>query len=423
MKKVLLISYSFNQEEVIGSVRLRGLAKYLPDFGWEPLILTTGSGNSSTLNDQFRVIEVPHKTEDIRWKDFLRMDNNKTLKEQISINNSLKKENYADNLLKLWKEVFAFPDEKKNWFKPAVNDAGKFIEDERIDAIISSSMPLTSHLIGHRLKRKYNIPWIADLRDLWSQNHYLNFSKLRKYRDLKLERETLSYADALTTVTKLFKEQLSEIHDEKKIFVIPNGFDPDLVNPGESLTNKLSITYTGNLYMGKRDPSILFKALNELNLEQKIDLNLFELNFYGRKERWLNYVVEKYDLQDIVKLHGQISREHVIKKQRESQLLLLLSWNNPKEFSTVPGKVFEYLAARRPILSYGVPLGCIKELIEKTSSGSHLSNLSGIKSFVLDNYLEFTSKGKIEYTGNLDVINKYNHFNMAKKFAYILDKA
>ncbi|WP_337972113.1 hypothetical protein [Methanobacterium petrolearium] len=132
--------------------------------------------------------------------------------------------------------------------------------------------------------------------------------------------------------------------------------------------------------------------------------------------------VEEYHLENVVNVHGMIPREEVLKKQRESQILLLLSWNNPQEQGIIPGKIYEYLDAGRPILSIGPSEGLVKDLIQSTNTGFHLSEFESVKKAIKMFYDEFEERGKIEYSGIPEEIDKYSQREMAKKFAILLDK-
>lgn len=108
-------------------------------------------------------------------------------------------------------------------------------------------------------------------------------------------------------------------------------------------------------------------------------------------------------------------------KERESQLLLLLNWNNPKEHGVYTGKVFEYLATRRPILAVGAPKGVLSILMQETGAGVHVSNLSSLKKALANYYKEYENTGQVIYRGKEKSVNKYSHFEMARKFAKTLD--
>lgn len=419
MKKVLIITYLFAQKEAVGAIRLYGLAKFLPDFGWEPTILTVKSPTKQSSH--LKVIETSYDDLSIKWKKRLGLKLDKPLKEMAGLPTYKNKQTTADIILNLWEEIFAYPDANKGWYKFAIDAGGKLLEKESFDAIISSSSPVTSHFIAKELREKYEIPWIADLRDLWTQNHYYHYSSYRKFIERRLEVRTLSLAGALTTVSQPLAEKLKELHKGKKIYAITNGFDPDEKNIRATLSDKFNITYTGYLYKGKRDPEPLFKALQKLISDGSIEPDDIEVDFYGYTEGWLEIDIHKYGLQNVVKAHGLIPRGEAIKKQREAQLLLLLTWNDPKEVGVYTGKIFDYLSAQRPILSIGISGGVVEELLTKTSAGIHASTQEEIEDVLRKFYYEFKLKGKVGYSGINSEIEKYSQKEMARKFAEVLN--
>ena len=238
----------------------------------------------------------------------------------------------------------------------------------------------------------------------------------------RLEKKTFSSADAMTTVSAPKTEQLATLHENKKIYTIPNGFDPDLLNNGKKVDKKLSIVYTGRIYEGKMDPEPLFKALNELIKDDEIDPKDIILDFYGINVDVLTDNVEEYNLSSIINLHGLIQRNQVIDKQRQAQILLLLNWNDPNEKGVYTGKVFEYLSAKRPILAVGgYGDGVIDELLQNTQSGDSLNETDGIKNVIRRYYSEFKSDGEVQYNGIQNEIDKFSHIGMAEKFSKVFE--
>ena len=424
MKKVLLIAFYFNQTNEIASKRLRGLGKYLPKYGWEPVILVPNLGeNNENKNDiNCKIIETPYEDMIEKWmskKNKKNETNNiKPIKDSKDTNNKA-----LSKLISIAGEIFAYPDGMKYWYKPAITESSKIIEEENINAIISSSFPITSHLIGKELKNKYNIPWIADLRDLWNTNPYINHTHIRNFFEMRLEKNTLSQANALTTTSQLAAEQLQKLHPTQEIKAILNGYDPEeikLIKNNPQKNNKLNLTYAGSLYSGKRNPEILFKAISDLIKEGKIQKDKIELNFYGDNSN-LEILKNKYQLTDNVKINGFIPHEEVLKKQNQSDILLLISWNNPKEKIFIPGKVYEYIGLQHPVLSIGYKEGSLKDLINDTNIGKHTTDIETLKKALIDYYNEFDKTGQIKFEPK-ENINKYSIENMALEFSKLLNK-
>lgn len=421
MKRVLIISYYFNQKEMIGSIRLRGLAKYLPKFGWEPIILTIKSDNES--DPCFKTVETEYLDLMASWKAKIGLNPKSTVKNQLKVQNKKNKKKLISFLLDNWVEIVAYPDAQKNWYKPAVEAGSELLENDHFDAMLSSSSPVTCHLIANELKKRHEIPWVADLRDLWTQNHYYNFSRFRKFREVRLEKRTLSQADALSTVSMPWVNKLKSLYKNKKVYDIPNGFDQDMESSkNENLDKKFTIIYTGNIYKGKMDPEPLFKALSEMIKDKEIDAKHLLIEFYGTKRESIASSAEKYDLKQILKIHDVIPHDEILKKQSKSQLLLLLDWIDPSEKGVLPGKIFEYLAAKRPIISIGGYGGVVGKLIKQTGAGICLNDFDKLKSVIKNAYSEFKLYGEVKYKGIPEEIEKYSHFKMAQKFAEVLNE-
>ena len=421
MKNVLIISFFFNQSEEIGSVRMRGLAKYLPEFGWNPIVLTVKS--SSGISDKrVTVFETPYRDTVDAWKEFLGLPSDKSLPDLLNTAAAAQKKTLIDKIINIWYEIFIFPDQTINWSVSAIKKGNEIFRDFPIDAIISSIHPLTPHIIAHELVRGKKIPWVADFRDLWTQNHFFRYSGIRMFFDRRLELSTISSASALTTVSSPFSETLHELHKNKNVFTITNGYDPDQLNPGIPLSKKFSMTHTGRFYRGSQDPGPFFKAVKVLIDENVIDPAEMEIHFFGQYESWLVNDIKKYQLEQVIQLHGKISREESIRKQRESHVLLLFTWNDPRQRGVYTGKVFDYLAAKRPILAIGLQGSVVNDLLGQTGAGLNVSADEEIKECISGYYQEYRERGFVSYTGIPAEIEKYSHREMARKFANILEE-
>lgn len=397
-KKVLIIANLFH-----ASPRIPGFAKYIHEFGWEPIILTTPLG----INPSRRF----GPPEDIKdYAQIVEVENPRPVK-------------YPKGLYFILKEIWGYPDEEKHWLHPAVDKAKEIVEKNNIDAIISSSSPVTCHLIAKKLKEKYQIPWIADLRDLWTQNHNYGYSPVRKKLDEKLERETLSAADELVTVTPIWSKQLESLYKGKIVHCVTNGFDPENLNvPPKPLIPKFTITYTGNIYK-KQDPLKFLIALREVIDNKSIKLEDINVRFYCPTNRNLRKNIRKLGLSNVVKQYGIISRNISFEKQKESQLLLLFNWEDMRGRGWYPLKFFEYLAAQRPIIATG-GLGndSIQVLLEYSKSGTYAKNVENIKNVIVNSYINYKQKEGVIYNGDLMKINEYSYKETSKDYARKLDE-
>lgn len=416
MKKVLYIAFNYNHDTGIASKRLRGVAKYLPSFGWQPIVVVPRTSNETVTMDGVKVVETDYQ--DMISK-FMPKSNNTGRKREVSSSDQTNK--FVSKAISLAGEIFAYPDSAKYWRKPAVEASSQIIENEGIDAILSSSSPVTSHLIAHDLKKKYDIPWIADLRDLWNLNPYINHNFIRRFFEKRLEMKTFENADVLTTTTEIAKDTLEKIHPDKRITPVVSGFDPEdfeKVKQNQN-TEKLTLMYAGSLYGGKRDPSILFDSINQLIMENKIDKNRITLDFYG-DETNLEALSQKYNIKENVNIHGRITQSEVLKHQMNSDILLLISWMSESEKMFIPGKVYDCIGCEKPILSIGYREGSLKDLIEKTNIGHHVSDVDECKKAIYDYYSKYYNDN-LKYCGN-EFAGEYSLKNTAKRFAQLLEE-
>lgn len=416
-KKVLIVTYHFPPRPGIASLRLEGLAKYLPEFGWDPIILT--GKLPSPPDPRYHVIETKDSDILLEWKKRFGFSPDRTFRDQLGLTS--KKDTITDRLLNVAKEILAYPDYNKKWYRYALPAAQQLVKNETFDAIISSAGPYTAHIIAHDLKKEYNIPWIADFRDLWTQNHYYSYSRIRKHFERNLEVRIIANADAITTVSRPLAERLNKIHNAP-IYVVCNGFDPGLLNHKTPLTTNFSISYTGRLYRRKMDPEPFLRALKKLIDKKKIDPSDLEVHFWGVSEDWIQKLVNVYHLENIVHLHCSIPYKEVIQKQRSSQILLLLTWNDPHVKGVIGGKIFEYLAAKRPILAIGQYYPEIDDILQECHAGTTINDDMMIEKILLDYYNQHKITGNVSYSGSEERICKYSHRVMAQRFAEIMNK-
>jgi len=443
-EKVLIISYWYPPKRTIGALRLAKWVKYLPDFGWEPVVVTVAPRTNlytrhGTLPDEVRCGRV-YRTRDLSLNELLyafgerfvdqvvgqRMPHDMGLHDsrQGWLFFSLRKKIYGFGYM-VYKHLICFPDEVWPWLLeyPKIEAIAR---KEQPDVLLSSSLPNTSHLIASWLSQNLGIPWVADFRDLWTQNHV--FRRILPLHSLEviLEKKTLKPAVTLITVSEPLKAQLENLHG-KPVYVIPNGFDPDDF-PDETAcfnpTWPLRIVYTGLIYPKHRDPSPLFAALQTLLDKGEIQAGEMQIDFYGRRLHVIRDLLERYpSVRPLVRLKGEVPYREALLAQCSADVLLLLEWTDPKAQGVYTGKVFEYLGARRPILSIGPAGGVIEKLLKETQAGVHVQSAEEIVPWLLRWLEEKRRLGYPSFTGKTEAIQRYTRWEQTRRLAEVLSKA
>ncbi len=269
--------------------------------------------------------------------------------------------------------VIELPDERGGWIPSATSAALRAAGTNGCDLVIASGPPFAALVVAHRVAERLKIPWIADYRDLWSNGSYYSRSGTRQKLDAYIERRVLSNCTSAITVS------LPLADDLRRDFSIPveevlNGYDPATVVPireREPLSSaRLNLLYVGNNFYGKlRTPKDLLCAARELRLTRE-DICF---HFLGSDPGLVEQFTTPTQTGDLVRVHGAVPRERAIEMQARADALLLLMWNNPAEAGTYSGKIFEYIAVRRPIVICGYADGVAANLVRERGLG-HVVN-------------------------------------------------
>lgn len=335
-----------------------------------------------------------------------------------------KSRSFLDSLLNLYRILaLAFPDDDRPWKRPAMRKAAELFAAGKFDVIFSSSPFPTAHWIASGLKRKYDVPWVADFRDPWSQNHDYPYGPVRKWLDTRLEKRIMANADFIVAATGEFARK-QKLLLRKETAVITNGFAPAPQSAAPRIAaDKLRITYTGKIYQGKQDPGKILAALRKLTRSGAIDPGRVSLDFYGPPTVFLENLIKEYELDDIAHVCGVLPGAESLQKQREAQLLLLLNWDDPAERGIYPTKLFEYLSAERPILATGgYESDEVQAIIERTRTGRYAVKPDQIERALVDSWAEFKNNGLVSYHGEPAAINQYSYANLSEQLAQILQK-
>ncbi|HUP85925.1 MAG TPA: glycosyltransferase [Acidimicrobiales bacterium] len=272
------------------------------------------------------------------------------------------------SIIKAARSTVVMPDPQIGWYPYAVRDGVRWLAEARPDVIFASAGPYTSLLAGQRIARKLDVPWVAGFRDLWVDNPYREVPKARRLIEGRLERRTVSSASALVTVSEPLADTLRSKYDIP-VAVVTNGYDEDDLQTAADATpsagGRLLISYTGTIVPGRRDPTPLFRAVKSLGLTSD-DIRMM---FVGRYMDIVTDLSEAEGVASMVEVREPVSHHDAVRLQRESDVLLLLLWDDPRERGVVTGKLFEYLGARRPVLLLGADTGVAASLVTERHAG------------------------------------------------------
>lgn len=421
MRRVLIVCYYFPPTPSAGSVRMRGLVRYLPHWGWQATVVTPRREGRDL--ERWPVIESDDADMAAALKRRLGLRTDAALKDLIGGTARAPASGWRlrARMIDAVKGVIAVPDTNRGWIPLAVATARGALDAVPHDVLITSSPPPSAHVVGRRLVEDLDLPWVADLRDLWSDDRFSTAPAWRKALDRHLERRTFSHAAALVTVSEPLARDLSAFHPGHRVDTIVNGFDPELVNPGEELTPELTITHTGTLHQGRRDPTMLLEAVRDLVAAGEVDRDRIRIRLYCRHEPWLDALVADHHLGDVVELPSWTDQDAVVRAQRQSQLLLLLHWGGVREEGVYTAKVFEYLAARRPILLIGGSRGVLARLLEETGAGVHVHRPDHLREVLRGLWRDYRSSGAVAWRGRPEAVERYSQVRMAGDFATLLD--
>jgi glycosyltransferase involved in cell wall biosynthesis len=433
VKKVLIITYYWPPTGGAGVQRWLKFSKYFRQFGWEPIIYTP-SNPDFPINDETLLKDIPNdltvlKTQITEPYDIYRKIMRK--KKTETVNQGFLSEGKENTLMQsamIWvRGNFFIPDARNFWIKPSISYLSDYIIKNKIDAIISTGPPHSMHLIAMGLKQKFNLPWIADFRDPWTQIDFYSQLKLSSFADnkhKKLEHQVLTHADKVVTISPSCGKDLEKLGN-RKVDVITNGFDTDDFTPiaigvDSPMLEGFLFHHIGALNKD-RNPYTLWKVLGELceeNPDLKRDL---VIKFTGKTDAIAFESLKQNGILDNSQKTDYLPHSDVVKLMAQSPVLLLALNNTPNNAGVLSGKLFEYLAAKRPIFGIGLPDADAAAILKNTHAGTmvHFDDYEGTKKAVVELYQKYKTN---QLFINSTSIDKYSRENCAKDYANLLNK-
>ena len=424
MKKVLIITYYWPPSGGAGVQRWLKFAKYLPEYGWQPVILTVDPLYASyPQRDESLTAEIDPKCMVYTTKSFELYNVYKLIsgKKEVPYGGfaNESKEGVLQKASKFLRGNFLLPDPRKGWNKYALKKASELIRQFNIDTVVTTSPPHSTQLIGLKLKQKFNIQWVADLRDPWTDIYYYNQFKhtaLARAIDLQYERKVVENADLIVTVSEDVKRIFagkSSLPIASKTVVIPNGFDEDDFQLKHvPVEPKKVITYSGTISEAYPVDCFL-EALCSLEEELKSQILI---RFVGKVP--LSVVQKFRDTHLEIELVGYVDHPKSIEYLFRSDLLLLIIPEVKNNHGILTGKFFEYLASQKPILAIGPTEGDLAKIIVETNCGQlfDYQDSDGMSRFILASLNNTVSAPSVRQTAS-----QYSRKELTRKIAQLLN--
>jgi len=397
------------------------MSKYLPEWGWQPVICTPENPDPSVL-DESLAKEVSPEAEIIRipiWEpyDLYRKITGKpkTVRFKAGYISEVSRGNWKDRLSVFIRGNLLIPDPRIFWVKPAYRFLKKYLKEKPVDLIISTGPPHSMHLVALKLKKSFpTVPWLADFRDPWTGIDFYHLLKLTWLADRihhKLEKKVLTTADFVTVVSPDMK-RTTEAISGRTVHVIFNGYDPvDFNYASETDKDYFIISHFGafNRY---RNPSAFWKALAELSSEITTFRDHLKIRLIGQTDLSIVQEIENLELAGNLEVISHMEHRAGLEILSLSSVLLLPLNDAPNARGILPGKMFEYLALCRPVLAIGPEGSDCAEIFRQTGAGYYLefSDLNGMKNTLINLFRQWKS-GKSDLRP--ENIEKFSRRNLA----------
>ncbi|MDY5565969.1 MAG: glycosyltransferase [Candidatus Cryptobacteroides sp.] len=445
MKRVLVITYYWPPSGGSGVQRWVKFAKYLPSEGWQPVIYTPENPELIAV-DKTLGSEIPPEAEIVRTKivepyNAYRMlmgkDSSidiKTFTQESSSGGetgasggevnpiNAQKKSFKQKISLFIRGNFFIPDPRVMWVGPSVRFLKKYLREHPVDAIVTTGPPQSMHLIGLKLSEATGIPWVADFRDPWTKMFYFKHLGLCSWAEKKhheLERRVLDGATRVVAVSPLVKEDFEKMTGTP-VELITNGFDESDFSEEIVPDGFFNITHTG-LFAADGNPETLWKVLADKCAEDSSFRDALRLRLVGKTDSAITESIRQAGLGDNLVDLGYRDHRTAVREQKNASLLILPLRKEPEYRAVLPGKLFEYLASRRPILGIGQTDGAMARIIGNTGSGvvydwDQESKIRACIDFCWDEFRQ----GELD--DNSSDISEYTRRGLTHRYASLLDE-
>ena len=378
MRRVLIISYYWPPTGGSGVQRWVKFCKYLPEFGWQPVIYTPENPEQLAVDGSL-LSDIPECAEVIKTRIVEPYGIYRRIfgrgkgapKSEVNPLNAQKK-SWKQKLAVFIRGNLFIPDPRASWIRPSVRFLKKYLREHPVDAVVTTGPPQSMHLIGRGLKRATGIRWIADFRDPWTEMFYFKHLGLTRCSEMKhrrLEQSVLDEADMIVAVTPLVQKDF-QAKTSTPVAMITNGFDVDDFKAAPPRTDgSFRIVHTG-LFASDGNPLKLWDVLSSKCSSDPVFRSRLQIRLAGKVDSEIVAAIRERGLGDRLVLLGYLPHAETVREQQQADILLLPLRQEPEYRKVLPGKIFEYLAARRPVLGIGQEDGAAAEVLRTSGAGA-----------------------------------------------------
>lgn len=424
-KPILIITYYWPPSGGSGVQRWVYFSKYLKKLGYSPIVLTIDLKSASypaidrSLINETQGIPV-HYVKSFNWIKIYSWFK-KGKKDKIP-QGEFSKKGLVDHIAAFIRGNFFIPDARVNWAKSAIKEALRIVKSHKIEKIITTGPPHSTHLIGLNLKKQLNLKWIADFRDPWTDIFYVkSFYRLSfaKKKDKLFERKVLSNANAIiTTTSENFQKDLqSKISINQNFFKIYNGYDSDLFKKIKKRKNKdFQIVFTGLLTENHPYKEFIESFIKFLKKDPKVNVKIILAGSISEK------ILNEFNRISNIEFHGYINHQDAVNLMIDGNILLNFMYKQEKNTTMISGKLIEYMATGNPVLMIGDKKSEASKLLSKQTYNltADPKETKIISNFIKSNYINWLEKKEIK--NEIDVIKDYTREETTRSLIEIIEK-
>lgn len=435
MKRVLVISYYWPPSGGSGVQRWVKMCKYLPSMGWQPVVYTPENPALTSTDDTLSA-DIPPQVEVVRRRivepgQFAR----RSTGAQVTPINGQKKT--LKQRIAMWIRGNCFiPDPRVVWVPASVRFLKEYLKAHPVDAIVSTGPPHSMHLIARRVALATGLPWVADFRDPWTRMFYfkhLSLTRISCRIHEKLEKKVLRDATAVVAVSPLVQEDFRAM-TSTPVELVTNGFDDSdfpfgAVAADSAVSDsaaqvppdgRFTLVHAG-LFASDGNPLSLWDAIASLVREDASFAERFRLVLCGKTDRAVLDSIAAAGLEGYTENLGYVNHTQVVELMKNASALMLPLRQEPEYRATLPGKLFEYLASRRPIIGIGQKDGAMAAILSRTRAGETFdwNQTLQMKSWLKKTFDAFI-QGKL--SENKTVLTEFSRKGLARRYADLLNE-